>query len=81
MLDSHAYEELLFVPIEDPEPGRLARAKRLPIEHMGERKYKVGAEHYIDLDGETPCHCADALLRGTRICKHYLAAVLYEQSK
>lgn len=59
--------------------GRLERAKMLHVEQVGPRQYKVG-EHYVDLEGETPCHCADALLTNPApsACKHQLAALLKE---
>lgn len=62
------------------DKARLERARTLTIEQVGPRQYRVG-KHWIDLDGETPCHCEDALLRWppVPVCKHVMRAMLYER--
>jgi hypothetical protein len=64
---------------EGIDPARLARARDCKVTPLGERMYKVG-EHYVDLDGETPCHCNDALCSKVEpvACKHVYACLLYE---
>jgi hypothetical protein len=63
------------------EKGRLRRARSLQVEQVGLRQYRVtgDSEQYVDMMGETLCHCEDALLSTSRYhCKHVLACLLFE---
>jgi hypothetical protein len=64
------------------EPGRLLRAAHLSIEPLGLRRYAIpGSDEmrYVDMYGEEPCYCEDALISGRPwVCKHILRALIHE---
>lgn len=52
----------------------------LTVKRVGPHQYRVNQE-YVDLRGDTPCHCADYLYRKESKgadCKHLRAAKLME---
>lgn len=52
----------------------------LKVERVGPHQYRVNRE-YVDLRGDTPCHCADYLYRkeGRGLdCKHVRAAKMLD---
>jgi hypothetical protein len=61
------------------DPARLDRARKLKVERIGNRQFRVG-KHYVDLNEADPCHCADKIwrLKDHEKCKHILAALLHE---
>jgi hypothetical protein len=64
------------------EPGRLERARKLWCVPLGGRRYAVQGSReiqWIDMMGEEPCYCEDALLDDGRwVCKHILRAHIEE---
>jgi hypothetical protein len=65
------------------EVGRLRRARKLWCVRMAPRQYVVQGSSepvYVDMHGDEPCYCEDALISGRPwCCKHILRALIYER--
>jgi hypothetical protein len=65
------------------EPGRLRRARKLWILRIGPRQYAVQGSReimFVDMHGDEPCYCEDALLDDEPwVCKHILRALIKEK--
>ena len=64
------------------EYGRLKRATKLWCVRIAPRQYAVqGTDEpmYVDMHGDEPCYCEDALISGRPwVCKHILRALIEE---